>query len=67
MAAVHSFGKGYFVFDTEGVTVSPEVETRVNTAFQNAMAIPDDQIKVRLAREQSLSQPTVYISDLKAV
>ena len=54
MAYVYSFGKGYYGLETEGVTISPEVENRIRAAFATAMAIPDEEIRVQTG--QALGQ-----------
>jgi hypothetical protein len=59
MAFVRSFGKGYFALETEGVTVSPEVESRITNAFKRAMAIPDEDIRVQLRNTESVSRKAV--------
>ena len=61
MAYVYSFGKGYYGLETEGVTISPEVEDNIMAAFKTAMDIPDANIKVRTA------QPVLQRSELKSL
>lgn len=61
MAFVRSFGNGYYALETEGVTVSPEAETRITNAFKLAMAIPDADIRVQLRNTESSSQaPAIF-------
>lgn len=49
MAYVHSFGNGYYALETEGVTVTPDVQRRIARAFNKAMAVPDEAIRVNVS------------------
>jgi hypothetical protein len=51
MAYVRNFGKGYYGVETEGVTISPEVEKTIQKAFDVAKSIADENIMVHTATD----------------
>jgi hypothetical protein len=53
MANVRNFGKGYYGVETEGVTISSEVQDTIQKAFDTAKSIPEEEIKVHTTDESS--------------
>jgi hypothetical protein len=49
MGVVHTIGSGYYGIETQGVDISVEVRSSVNSAFEAAAGIASDELNIQFS------------------
>jgi hypothetical protein len=67
MSAVITISEGYYTIETEGVTIKPEVDRRIEEAFKLAASIPAEDLNIRVFKgrrpEESVKAPDKKTSE----